>query len=80
MPRKPRLVGGVKGHNIKEITLPGSPALCLAAGRQGRGASIQFLQEDPMFEVSEKATEMIKEAIRNQGKIPSIRVVFNEDG
>ena len=33
-----------------------------------------------MFEVSEKATEMIKEAIRNQEKIPSIRVVFNEGG
>jgi Fe-S cluster assembly iron-binding protein IscA len=33
-----------------------------------------------MFEVSEKATEMIKEAIRNQEKTPSIRVVFNEGG
>jgi hypothetical protein len=31
-----------------------------------------------MFEVSEKATEMIKEALRGQEKIPSIRVVFNE--
>jgi hypothetical protein len=27
VPRKPRLVGGVKGHNINDITLPGSPAL-----------------------------------------------------
>ncbi len=33
-----------------------------------------------MFEVSEKATEMIKEAIRDQEKTPSIRVVFNEGG
>jgi hypothetical protein len=33
-----------------------------------------------MFEVSEKATEMIKEAFRGQEQIPSIRVVFNEGG
>jgi hypothetical protein len=39
VPRKPRLVGVVKGHNINDITLPGSPAQCLPAGRQGRGAS-----------------------------------------
>ena len=25
--RKPRLVGGAKGHNMKEISSPGSPAL-----------------------------------------------------
>ncbi len=25
--RKPRLVGGVKGHNMNDNTLPGSPAL-----------------------------------------------------
>ena len=30
VPHKPRLVGGVKGHNINEITLPGSPALMWA--------------------------------------------------
>ena len=27
VPHKPRLVGGVKGHNINEITLPGSSGL-----------------------------------------------------
>ena len=27
MPRKPRLVGGVKGHNMNETSFPGSPAL-----------------------------------------------------
>jgi len=27
VPCKPRLVGGVKGHNINEISFPGSPAL-----------------------------------------------------
>jgi hypothetical protein len=27
VPRKPRPVGGVKGHNINEISFPGSPAL-----------------------------------------------------
>ena len=25
--RKPRLVGGVKGHNMNETSFPGSPAL-----------------------------------------------------
>jgi hypothetical protein len=33
-----------------------------------------------MFEVTEKATEKIKEAFRDQEKIPSIRVVFNGGG
>jgi hypothetical protein len=33
-----------------------------------------------MFEVSEKATEMIKESFIDQEKIPSIRVAFNEGG
>jgi len=33
-----------------------------------------------MFEVSEKATEMIKEAVKDQEKISSIRVVFDEGG
>jgi len=28
-------MGGVKGHNMNDTTLPGSPALCLPAGRQG---------------------------------------------
>jgi len=27
VPRKPRLVGGVKGHNMNETSFPGSPAL-----------------------------------------------------
>ena len=27
VPRKPRAVRGVKGHNINDITLPGSPGL-----------------------------------------------------
>jgi hypothetical protein len=27
VPRKPRLVGGVKGHNLNDISYPGSPAL-----------------------------------------------------
>jgi len=27
VPRKSRLVGGVKGHNQNEISFPGSPAL-----------------------------------------------------
>ena len=28
VPRKPRPVGGVKGHNLNNKSLPGSPALC----------------------------------------------------
>jgi hypothetical protein len=27
VPRKPHVVGGVKGHNVEENTLPGSAAL-----------------------------------------------------
>jgi hypothetical protein len=33
-----------------------------------------------MFEVSEKATEMIKETFRDQEEMPSFRVIYNEDG
>jgi Fe-S cluster assembly iron-binding protein IscA len=33
-----------------------------------------------MFEITEKATEMIKEAFRGQEKIPSIRVAYNQGG
>jgi Fe-S cluster assembly iron-binding protein IscA len=33
-----------------------------------------------MFEVTEKATEMIKEALKDQEKISAIRVVYNEGG
>jgi hypothetical protein len=39
VPCKPRFRGGAKGHNANEATLPGSAALCLPAGRQGRRAS-----------------------------------------
>jgi hypothetical protein len=37
-------------------------------------------QEEPMFDVSEKATEMIKEAFKSQEKIPSIRVAYDKGG
>jgi hypothetical protein len=33
-----------------------------------------------MFEVSEKAAEMIKESLKDQEKIASIRIVLNEGG
>ncbi len=33
-----------------------------------------------MFEVTEKATEMIKDAIKDQEEISAIRVVLNEGG
>ena len=33
-----------------------------------------------MFEVTEKATEMIKESLKDQEKISAIRVVYNEGG
>jgi len=33
-----------------------------------------------MFEVTEKAVEIIKKAFADQEKIPSIRVVLNEGG
>jgi hypothetical protein len=41
----------------------------------------QILREGTdMFEVSEKATEMIKETLKDQEKIPAIRVIMNEGG
>ncbi len=33
-----------------------------------------------MFEVTAKATEMIKEVLKDQEKISAIRVVYNEGG
>jgi len=33
-----------------------------------------------MFDVTQKATEMIKESLKDQEKISSIRVVYNEGG
>jgi Fe-S cluster assembly iron-binding protein IscA len=33
-----------------------------------------------MFEITEKATEMIKEAFRGHEKIPSIRVSYDQGG
>ncbi len=33
-----------------------------------------------MFEVSEKAGEMIKDAFKEKKEIPAIRIVFNEGG
>jgi hypothetical protein len=33
-----------------------------------------------MFEITEKAGEMVKEALRNKNPIPSIRIIYNEGG
>jgi len=33
-----------------------------------------------MFDVTQKATEMLKEALKNQEEISAIRVVYNEGG
>jgi hypothetical protein len=33
-----------------------------------------------MFDVTQKATEMIKETLKDQEKISPIRVVYNEGG
>jgi hypothetical protein len=41
---------------------------------------IKCLREECMFEVTEKAGEMIKESLRDKDPIPSIRVVYNEGG
>ena len=41
---------------------------------------IKFLGEDEMFQVTEKAGEMIKEALKDKEPIPSIRIVYNEGG
>lgn len=42
-------------------------------------SGIKFFREEPMFEVSEKATESIKQMFKERDKIPSIRVTI-EDG
>ena len=33
-----------------------------------------------MFEVSEKASEMIKESLKDREEIPSVRIFFSEGG
>lgn len=55
--------------------------LCYIWNRLSKGLKqIKFLREDEMFEVSEKAGEMIKDAFKEKKEIPSIRIVFNEGG
>lgn len=41
---------------------------------------IELSGEDEMFEISEKAGEMIKDAFKEKEEIPSIRIVYNEGG
>jgi len=41
---------------------------------------IYFLLEESMFDVTQKATEMIKEALKEQEKNSPIRVIYNEGG
>ncbi len=53
MHRKPRLVGGFKGHNMNDNTLPGSPALWAGSftriwKSQNIGAGISF-SDDKMI-------------------------------
>jgi hypothetical protein len=43
------------------------------------GQSISYWRES-MFDVTEKATEMIKEALKDQEKNSPVRVVYNEGG
>ena len=33
-----------------------------------------------MFEITEKAGEMVKEALKDKDSIPSIRIIYNEGG
>jgi hypothetical protein len=42
--------------------------------------SIYLSREGIMFEVTEKAGEMIKEALKDKNPIPSIRVSYNGGG
>jgi hypothetical protein len=41
-------------------------------------SDIKFFREEPMFEVSEKAAENIKQMFRERDKIPSIRVTIED--
>jgi hypothetical protein len=42
--------------------------------------AIKLAGEVEMFEISEKAGEMIKENFKDKEVVPSIRVVYNEGG
>ena len=45
------------------------------------GTATQILREEPnMFEVSEKASAMIKESLKDREEVPAIRVLLNEGG
>jgi hypothetical protein len=50
VPHKPRLVGGVKGHNINEISFPGSPALW--------AGSFTFAQEGGIVKIQGRVMEL----------------------
>jgi len=39
-----------------------------------------FHRREPMFDVTQKATEMIKESLKEQEKNSPIRVIYNEGG
>ena len=33
-----------------------------------------------MFEITERASEMVKEALKDKDPLPSIRIIYNEGG
>jgi iron-sulfur cluster assembly protein len=41
---------------------------------------MKLLKEDLLFDITEKAGEMIKDALKDKEPIPLIRVVYNEGG
>jgi hypothetical protein len=47
VPRKPRLVGGVEGHNMNEISFPGSPALWAGSFTIAPFSNIPNFPEEP---------------------------------
>jgi hypothetical protein len=46
----------------------------------GTPDSFYSQREEGMFDVTQKANEMIKEALKDQEKISAIRVAYNEGG
>jgi D-alanine-D-alanine ligase len=63
VPRKPRLLGGVKGHNMNDTTLPGSPALMGGELHSGKDQPIDFLEEYD----SEETIDAIRNVLESDG-------------
>jgi len=58
VPRKPRLVGGVKGHNENENSFPGSPALWAGSFTFNMGTNKDQLSHFPIGLIFQKLNQI----------------------